>query len=84
MNTVRLNSIEFCLNILLLPYECILNVLETVPLDISFEGNQRHAAAWLLTQLQTKQFWATIYLFREIFATTGPAIRAMNICKALT
>ena len=72
LNTVRWNSREFCLKVLLSRYECILSVLETVSSDISFEGNPRNTAAGLLTQLQTKQFLATAYLFREIFAATGP------------
>ena len=45
---------------------------ETVALDFSIDGNPRKTSAGLLTQIQTKQFLATTYLFREIFASTGP------------
>ena len=31
-----------------------------------------------MTQLQTKQFLATAYLFREIFASTGPLSRYLQ------
>ncbi len=62
-NTVRWHSHEFCLKVFLWRYDCILSVLETVASDVSFDGNSQKTSAGLLTQIQTKQFLATAYLF---------------------
>ena len=78
LNTVRWNSRESCLKVLLSRYDCILSVLDTVALDFSIDGNPRKTSAGLLTQIQTKQFLATAYLFREIFASTGPLSRYLQ------
>ena len=78
LNTVRWHSREFGLKVFLSRYDCILSVLETVALDVSFDGNPRKTSAGLLTQIQTKQFLATAYLFREIFASTGPLSRYLQ------
>lgn len=78
LNTVRWHSREFCLKVLLSRYDCILSVLETVAFDAAFEGNPRKTGAGLLTTIQTKQFLATAYLFREIFASTGPLSRYLQ------
>ncbi len=76
-NTVRWHSREFCLKVFLSRYDCILSVLETVASDVSFDGNPQKTSAGL-TQIQTKQFLATAYLFREIFASTGPLSRYLQ------
>ena len=78
LNTVRWHSRESCLKVLLSRYDCILSVLDTVALDFSIDGNPRKTSAGLLTQIQTKQFLATAYLFREIFASTGPLSRYLQ------
>ena len=78
LNTVRWRSRESCLKVLLSRYDCILSVLDTVALDFSIDGNPRKTSAGLLTQIQTKKFLATAYLFREIFASTGPLSRYLQ------
>ena len=78
LNTIRWHSRKSCLKVLLSRYDCILSVLDTVALDFSFDGNPRKTSAGLLTQIQTKQFLATAYLFREIFASTGPLSRYLQ------
>ena len=71
LNTVCWHSPELCLKVLLSHYGCVLSVLDTATFDFSNDGNKRKTSTGLLTQLQTKQFLATEYLFREIFASTG-------------
>ncbi len=78
INTVRWSSREFCLKAFLQRYDSIMCVLETVSADTSFEGNQRSTSAGLMECFQTKQFVATAYLFREIFAITGPLSRYLQ------
>ncbi|CAB4034460.1 zinc finger MYM-type 1-like [Paramuricea clavata] len=78
LNTVRWHSRELCLKVLLSRYDCILSVLETVALDSLIDGNPRKTSIGLLKQIQTKQFLATAYLFREIFASTGPLSRYLQ------
>ena len=63
LNTVHWHSHELCLRVLLSCYDCILSVLDTVALDFSIDGNPGKTSAGLLTQLQTKQVLATVYLF---------------------
>ena len=78
INTVRWSSREFSLKAFLQRYDSIMHVLETVSTDTSFDGNQRSTSAGLLECFQTKQFVATAYLFREIFAITGPLSRYLQ------
>ena len=78
INTLRWSSREFSLKEFLQRYECTMSVLETVAADTSFEGNQRRTSAGLVECFQTKQFVATAYLFREIFAITGPLSRYLQ------
>ncbi|CAB4028589.1 zinc finger MYM-type 1-like, partial [Paramuricea clavata] len=78
LNTVRWHSRELCLKVLLSRYDCILSVLETVALDSLIDGNPRKMSIGLLKQIQRKQFLATAYLFREIFASTGPLSRYLQ------
>ncbi|CAB4001481.1 H(+) Cl(-) exchange transporter 3 [Paramuricea clavata] len=78
LNTVLWHSRELCLKVLLSRYDCILSVLETVALDSLIDGNPRKTSIGLLKQIQTKQFLATAYLFREIFASTGPLSRYLQ------
>ena len=78
LNTVRWHSRELCLKVLLSRYDCILSVLETVALDSLIDGNPRKTSIGLLRQIQTKQFLATAYLFREIFASTGRLSRYLQ------
>ncbi|CAB3981529.1 Hypothetical predicted protein [Paramuricea clavata] len=78
LNTVRWHSRELCLKVLLSRYDCILSVLETVALDSLIDGNPRKTSIGLLKQIQTKQFLATAYLFREIFASAGPLSRYLQ------
>ena len=44
----------------------------------SFKSETRATATGLLDAFQTKQFIATAYLFREIFATTGPLCQQLQ------
>ena len=77
LNTAHWHSREFCLKVFLSRYDCILSILETVASDVSFDGNPGKTSAGLLTQIQTKQFLATIPLsrnIREIFHWTAKPI----------
>ena len=78
INTVRWSSREFSLKAFLQRYDSIMCVLETVSADTSFEGNQRSTSAGLMECFRTKQFVATAYLFREIFAITSPLSRYLQ------
>ena len=78
LNTVRWNAREFCLKIFLLRFDCILQVLQTVAENRSFEENQRATAQGLYSSFQTKKIVATACLFREIFAVTGPLSRYLQ------
>ncbi|CAB4011234.1 zinc finger MYM-type 1-like [Paramuricea clavata] len=80
LNTVRWHSLELCLKVLLSRYDCILSILETVALDSLIDGTheKRTLAYCRQKQIQTKQFLATAYLFREIFASTGPLSRYLQ------
>eukprot|EP00794_Sanderia_malayensis_P010422 gene10422-11514_t len=55
-----------------------MSLLETVLADTSFEGNQISTSAGLAECFQTKQYVATAYLFREVFAITGPLSRYLQ------
>ena len=82
VNTVRWHSREFCLKVFLERYSCIIQVLENVVTGTSFDENQRLTAEGLLTSFQLKQIVATAYLFREIFAITGPLSRYLQSIDA--
>ena len=47
-------------------------------MGFSIDGNPQKTSAGVLTQIQTKQFLATAYLFRETFASTGPLSRYLQ------
>ena len=72
LNTVRWNAREMCLRTFMDRYESILEALDIVHTDTSFDTKHRSEAAGLLISIQTKQFLATPLLFSEIFAITGP------------
>ena len=78
LNTVRWNAREMCLWTLLDRYESILEALDIVHTDTSFDTKHRSEAAGLLISIQTKQFLATALLFSEIFAITGPLSRYLQ------
>ena len=78
LNTVRWNAREMCLRTFLDRYESILEALDIVHTDMSFDIKHRSEAAGLLISIQTKQFLATALLFSEIFAITGPLSRYLQ------
>ena len=72
------NAREMCLRTFLERYESILEALDIVHTDTSFDAKHRSEAAGLLISIQTKQFLATALLFSEIFAITGPPSRYLQ------
>ena len=78
LNTVRWFSRELCLKTFLERFECVLEALNRIQADVSFESKLRSDAAGLLSSIQTKQFLATAFLFREVFALTGPLSRYLQ------
>ena len=78
LNTVRWFSRELCLRTFLERFECVLEALNRIQADISFESKLRSDAAGLLSSIQTKQFLATAFLFCEVFAHTGPLSRYLQ------
>ena len=63
LNTVRLNAREMCLLTCLERYESILEALDIVHTDTSFDTKHRSEAAGLLISIQIKQFLATALSF---------------------
>ena len=53
-------------------YECILQTLDQIQTELLFDLKHRLEAAGLLSSIQTREFMATAFLFREVFAKTGP------------
>ncbi|XP_046855188.1 uncharacterized protein LOC124448235 [Xenia sp. Carnegie-2017] len=82
LNTVRWNAREFCLNVFLLRFECIMRELQKVAEERSFTESQRATANGLQAAFQTKQFVATACLFQEIFGITGPLSRYLQSVNA--
>ena len=88
LNTVRWSAREMCLSTFLERYECILQTLDQIQTELSFDLKHRSEAAGLLSSIQTREFMATAFLFNEIFAKTGPLSRYlqsvnMDYAKAL-
>ena len=76
-----------CLSPFLERYECILQTLDQIQTELSFDLKHRSKAAGLLSSIQTREFMATA-LFKEVFAKTGPLSRYlqsvnMDYAKAL-
>ena len=89
LNTVRWNSREMCIRTFVERHKYIILTLEMIQNDSTFDNKQRSEAAGLLVSINTKQFLATLFLFREIFAHTGPLSRYLqtvniDFSKALT
>ena len=83
LNTVRW---EMCLSTFPERYECILR--DQIQTELSFDLKVRSEAAGLLSSIQTREFMATTFLFKEVFAKTGPLSRYlqsvnMDYAKAL-
>lgn len=78
LNTVRWQSRENCLNVLLERYDCVIQTLQQIVTGTSFNYKQRAEASGLLCSMQTKQFLATAYLFKRIFEVTGPLSRYLQ------
>ena len=78
INTVRWNAREFSLDLFLKRYDCIQRTLYKVSIDQKFDTEKRSTASSLHETFSTKNFLACAYLFREIFATTGPLSRLLQ------
>ena len=78
INTVRWNSREFGLRAFIDRNDSVTSVLEEISGNNSFKSETRATATGLLDAFQTKQFIATAYLFREIFAIIGPLSRQLQ------
>ena len=53
-------------------------MLREILADTSFHPDKRDIADRLLDLFSTKQFIASAYLFREVFAITGPLSRILQ------
>ena len=88
LNTVRWSAREKCLSTFPERYECILQTLDQIQTELSFDLKHQSEAAGLLSSFQTREFMATAFLFKEVFAKTGPLSRYlqsanMHYAKAL-
>ena len=64
-----------CLCTFLERYECILQTLDQIQTDLSFDLKHRSEAAGLLS---SREFLATAFLFKEVFEKTGPLSRYLQ------
>ena len=60
------------------PHDSVILSLPKIKASSAFEVKLRGKADVLLTSNQTRQFMATAFLFREIFAVTGPLSRYLQ------
>ena len=49
-------------------YECILQILDQIQTELSFDLKHRSEAAGLLSSIQTREFIASAFLCKEVFA----------------
>ena len=77
-NTVRWSAREYCLDMFLKRYHANIPMLRKIVADTSFHPDKKDIADGLLDLFSTKQFIASAYLFREIFAITGPLSRILQ------
>ena len=59
-------------------YDSIMLMLEKITASIAFYADRWNTADGMQNLLSTKQFMASAYLFREIFAMTGPLSRNLE------
>ena len=78
INTVRWSAREYCLHMFLKRYHAIIPMLRKIVADTSFHPDKRDIADGLLDLFSTKQFIASAYLSREVFAITGPLSRILQ------
>ena len=78
INTVRWSSREFSLKVFFLRYDCIMKILKKVEEDQSNSAHARATAEAIRLSFETKQVLATAYLFRNVFAITGPLSRYLQ------
>ena len=78
INTVRWSAREYCLDMFLKRYDAVMLTLERITTNTKYDAEKRSAADGMLTLFSTKQFLASSYLFREIFAITGPLSRTLQ------
>lgn len=78
IDTVRWSAREFSLDIFVKRYNAIMVMLQKIVDDTSFKPDKRSTADGMLKLFSTKQFLATAYLFRDIFAITGPLSRTLQ------
>ena len=82
VNTVRWNARESCLKVLMKRFDSILETLEHVKDDPTYQVKQRADAAGITTIMHSKEFLATALLFKQIFVHTGPLscyLQSVNI-----
>ena len=79
-NGIAIDSqiLKHCLDIFLKRYDAIIPMLKKIVNNTSFNPDKREVADGLLEIFSTKQFIASAYLFREIFAITGPLSRILQ------
>ena len=79
INTVRWSGREFCQDMGLKRYDSVMLMLEKITDSIAFDADRRSTADGMRNLFSTKQFMASAYLFREIFAMTGPLSRILQV-----
>ena len=72
LTTVQWNSRETCLKVFCSRYDPIMQVLQKIQNDPSFEDNKRACANGLHQSFLSKEITATARIFQEVFAVTGP------------
>ena len=78
INTVRWSGREFCQDMGLKRYDSVMLMLEKITDSTAFDADRRSTADGMRNLFSTKQFMASAYLFREIFAMTGPLSRILQ------
>ena len=59
-------------------YDSVMLMLEKITDSTAFGADRRSTADGMRNLFSTKQFMASTYLFRKIFATTGPLRRILQ------
>ena len=78
MNTVRWSAREYCLDMFLKRYDSVMLMLEKITDSTAFDPDRRSTVDGMRNLFSTKQLMASAYLFREIFAMTGPLSRILQ------
>ena len=78
IDAMQWSSREFALQLFLTLYDGIMTTLDLIMSDTNFDSDKRSKADGLFASFSEKDFLCTAYLWREIFAVTGPISRMLQ------